>query len=125
MVYNINMAELPIFNIEYQRAYTSSIEFKTQINEKQKGREQRYPQWTYPKRTFTLKFDKNFAGRQELENFFIEVMGQGNYVDVVVLDTYDFNKNDPNPLVKMGRRAQETGKLNPYFTIVKCRYKLK
>lgn len=70
------MAELPIFNIEYQRAYTSAIEFKTQINEKQKGREQRYPQWTYPKRTFTLKFDKNFAGRQELENFFIQVMGQ-------------------------------------------------
>lgn len=70
------MAELPIFNIDYQRAYTSTIEFQTQINEKMKGREQRYPKWTYPKRTFTLKFDKNFAGRQELENFFIEVMGQ-------------------------------------------------
>lgn len=70
------MAELPIFDIDYQRAYTSSIEFKTQINEKQKGREQRYPIWTYPKRTFTLKFDKNFKGRQELENFFISVMGQ-------------------------------------------------
>lgn len=66
----------PIFNINYQRAYTSQIEFNTQINEKIKGREQRYPVWTYPKRTFTLKFDKNFAGRQELENFFIEVMGQ-------------------------------------------------
>lgn len=70
------MAELPVFNIPYQRAYTSTIEFNTQINEKMKGREQRYPKWTYPKRTFTLKFDKNFTGRQELENFFIEVMGQ-------------------------------------------------
>ena len=70
------MANLPVFNISYQRAYTSTIEFQTQINEKQKGREQRYPKWTYPKRTFTLKFDKNFAGRQDLENFFIEVMGQ-------------------------------------------------
>ena len=70
------MAELPVFNISYKRAYTSTIEFQTQINEKQKGREQRYPVWTYPKRTFTLKFDKNFTGRQELENFFIEVMGQ-------------------------------------------------
>ena len=70
------MANLPVLNISYQRAYTSTIEFQTQINEKQKGREQRYPKWTYPKRTFTLKFDKNFAGRQELENFFIEVMGQ-------------------------------------------------
>lgn len=67
---------LPTFDIDYQRAYTSTIEFQTQINEKQQGREQRYPKWTYPKRTFTLKFDKNFAGRQELENFFIEVMGQ-------------------------------------------------
>lgn len=70
------MANLPVFNVSYQRAYTSTIEFQTQINEKQKGREQRYPKWTYPKRTFALKFDKNFTGRQELENFFIEVMGQ-------------------------------------------------
>ena len=46
-------------------------------------------------------------------------------VDVELLDTYDFDKNEKNPLVKMGRSAQETGKLNPYFTIVKCRYKLK
>lgn len=67
---------IPTFDIEFQRAYTSTIEFQTQINEKQKGREQRYPKWTYPKRTFTLKFDKNFTGRQELENFFIKVMGQ-------------------------------------------------
>lgn len=50
---------------------------------------------------------------------------RGNYVDIELLDTYDFNKNEKNPLVKMGRSAQETGKLNPYFTIVKCRYKLK
>lgn len=50
---------------------------------------------------------------------------QGDYVDVTILDTYDFNKDDNNPLVKMGHKAQETEKLNPYFTIVKCRYKLK
>lgn len=65
------------FNFEYQEAYTSVIEFDTQINEKHKGKEQRYPKWTYPKRTFTLKFDKNFSERQELENFFIEVMQNG------------------------------------------------
>lgn len=70
------MAELPIFNIDYQSAYSSQIEFKTQVNEKQKGREQRYPVWTYPKRTFTLKFDKDFSGRQDLEDFFVSVMGQ-------------------------------------------------
>lgn len=66
----------PVFNIDYQSAYSSTIEFKTQINEKQKGREQRYPVWTYPKRTFTLKFDKTFSGRQDLEDFFVTVMGQ-------------------------------------------------
>ena len=65
------------FDFEYREAYTSTIEFDTQINEKHKGKEQRYPKWTYPKRTFTLKFDKNFSDRQALENFFIKVMQTG------------------------------------------------
>ena len=65
------------FNFKYKEAYTSTIEFDMQINEKHKGKEQRYPKWTYPKRTFTLKFDKNFTDRQALENFFIEVMQSG------------------------------------------------
>jgi len=70
-----------------------------------------------------------FGGFTNLHNAFgsVDVLSaktQGDYVDITILDTYDFNKDDPNPLVKMGRRAQETGKLNPYFTIVKCRYKL-
>lgn len=69
--------EYPVFDIPYQEVYSTKIEFNTQINEKMKGREQRYPVWTYPKRTFTLKFDKNFKGRKKLEKFFIEVMGQG------------------------------------------------
>jgi len=68
---------LSTFNFEYKEAYTSVIEFSTQINEKHKGKEQRYPNWTYPKRTFTLKFDKNFSDRQALENFFINVMQNG------------------------------------------------
>ena len=68
--------DYPTFDIPYKEAYTSVIEFKTTINEKMKGREQRYPVWTYPKRTFTLKFDKNKKGRQKLEDFFIEVMGK-------------------------------------------------
>lgn len=64
-----------------------------------------------------------FGGFTNLHNAFgsVDVLSakvQGDYVDITLLDTYDFNKNDPNPLVKMGRRAQETGKLNPYFTII-------
>lgn len=65
---------LPVFNIPYQRAYTSKIDFTTQINEMQLGQEQRYPVWTYPKRTFTLKFDKNASGRQELEDFYVDCL---------------------------------------------------
>ena len=71
-----------------------------------------------------------FNGFTNLHNAFgsVDVLSaktRGNYVDVTLLDTYDFNKDDPNFLVKMGRSAQETGKLNPYFTIVRCKYKLK
>ena len=65
------------FNFDYKEAYTSRIEFDTQINEKMKGKEQRYPKWTYPKRVFNLKFDKNFTQRQELETFVINVMQNG------------------------------------------------
>ena len=71
-----------------------------------------------------------FNGFTNLHNAFgsVDVLSakvRGNYVDVTLLDTYDFNKNDSNLLVKMGRQAQETGKLNPYFTIVRCRYKMR
>lgn len=68
--------EYPIFDIPYKEAYVSLIEFKTQINEMMKGFEQRYPVWTYPKRVFTLKFDKNKKGRKLIEDFFVKVMGQ-------------------------------------------------
>ena len=65
---------LPTFNITYQDVYTSEIEFKTEVIERQQGEEQRYPVWTYPKRTFTLKFDKSPDGRQAIEDFFVNVM---------------------------------------------------
>lgn len=68
----------PTFSIPYKDVYTSEISFNTQINEMQQGQEQRYPVWTYPKRTFTLKFDKSFTGRQELEDFYIDIMSNHN-----------------------------------------------
>ena len=75
---------LPTFNFKYKDVYTSAIEFNTEIIEKQQGEEQRYPVWTYPKRTFTLKFDKNAEGRQAIEDFYVDVMtnhgGQFQYV---------------------------------------------
>lgn len=66
---------IPTFDIDYKSAYSTSIEFKTKINEKHLGKEQRYPVWTYPKRVFTLQFDKSFNGRKALEDFFIKVSG--------------------------------------------------
>ena len=63
----------PVFNFDYQDVYSTSVEFKTQINEKHLGKEQRYPVWTYPKRTFTLTFDKKYSDREDIENFFKNV----------------------------------------------------
>ena len=78
---------IPTFDIDYKSAYSTSLEFKTQINEKHLGKEQRYPVWTYPKRVFTLKFDKNFSGRKALEDFYINVSGSSGkfYFKWVVL----------------------------------------
>ena len=86
------MSEIPVFNFEYNDVYTSKIEFSTSINEKQKGREQRYPVWTYPKRTFKLKFDKTSSQREELENFFINIAG----TDGKFLFTWDSSKGGQN-----------------------------
>lgn len=71
-----------------------------------------------------------FSGFSNLHNAFgsVDILSaklNGNYVDVTILDTYDFNKGSKNILVQMGRSAQDAGLLNPYFTIVKCRYKLR
>ena len=49
---------------------------------------------------------------------------QGKYIEFILLDTYDFNPNETNPLVQMGYSAQKAGLLNPYFTIVKVKYKI-
>ena len=49
---------------------------------------------------------------------------QGKYIEFILLDTYDFNPNETNPLVQMGYSTQKEGLLHPYFTIVKCRYKI-
>jgi len=36
-------------------------------------------------------------------------------IEMIVADTYDFNKNDINDLVRIGREQQEAGKIIPYF----------
>ena len=49
---------------------------------------------------------------------------QGKFIEFILLDTYDFNPNETNPLVQMGYSAQKAGLLNPYFTIVRVKYKI-
>lgn len=38
-------------------------------------------------------------------------------IEFYVLDTYDFNKGEKDPLVRFGRKLQEQGKIVPYFSI--------
>ena len=46
----------------------------------------------------------------------LHINKQGN-IDLLVVDTYDFNKNDSNDLVKLAREHQDRGDLVPYFII--------
>ena len=81
-----------------------------------------------------LKSGKNVTGSlgftsdSNLHNAFgkVDILSaklKGKYIDVILLDTYDFNPNDKKLLVEMGYSAQKAGLLKPYYTIVKCRYK--
>ena len=70
-----------------------------------------------------------FTSDSNLHNAFgkVDVLSaklQGKYIEFILLDTYDFNPNETNPLVQMGYSAQKAGLLNPYFTIVKVKYKI-
>lgn len=44
-------------------------------------------------------------------------INQNGDFQAIVLDTYDFNKNSTNPLVKMARNVQDAKMLTPYYTI--------
>ena len=70
-----------------------------------------------------------FTSDSNLHNAFgkVDVLSaklQGKYIEFILLDTYDFNPNEKNWKVQMGYSAQKAGLLNPYFTIVKVKYKI-
>ena len=49
---------------------------------------------------------------------------QGKFIEFILLDTYDFNPNETNPLVQMGYSAQKAGLLNNFkknYLIIKFR----
>ena len=49
---------------------------------------------------------------------------KNGYIDVTILDTYDFNPNEKDWKVQMGYSVQKADLLYPYYTVVRCRYKL-
>ncbi len=70
-----------------------------------------------------------FTSDSNLHNAFgkVDILSaklKGKDIDVILLDTYDFNPNEKNSLVEMGYSAQKAGLLKPYYTIVKCKYKI-
>ena len=82
-----------------------------------------------------LKSGKNVTGSlgftsdRNLHNAFgkVDILSaklKGKDIDVILLDTYDFNPNEKNWKVQMGYSVQKANLLNPYYTIVRCKYKL-
>ena len=70
-----------------------------------------------------------FTSDSNLHNTFgkVDVLSaklQGKFLEFILLDTYDFNPNETNWKVQMGYSAQKAGLLKPYYTIVKCKYKI-
>lgn len=64
------------FNFDYNKAYTTSIEFNTIVDEKFTGKEQRRDVWTNPRRKWVLEMDKNKIDRESLVNFFVSKRGR-------------------------------------------------
>ena len=56
----------------------------------------------------------NAYGKVDFLNSGID--NQGN-LHLYMFDTYDFNKNEPNPKIEAGRRQMLKENLKPFFTI--------
>ena len=51
----------------------------------------------------------------------LHINKQGN-IDLLVVDTYDFNKNDSNDLVKLARGPQDRGDFFVSFNFLKIKF---
>ena len=67
---------LSIVGIKCLKVYTGYIEFKTYVDEKFTGHEQRRDAWTTPKRSWILEFEKTPDLARALESFFIKCKGR-------------------------------------------------
>ena len=64
------------FNFNYNKAYTSDVEFNTIVDEVFSGKEQRRDTWSNPKRSWTLEFSKDLVDTEEIIAFFIARKGK-------------------------------------------------
>lgn len=67
---------LGTIGIRCLKVYTGSIEFKTYVDEKFTGHEQRKDAWTNPRREWILEFEKTPDSARLLEWFFIKCKGR-------------------------------------------------
>ena len=72
--------------------------------------------------SFNISIDEYF-GFHNVDIFDI-TLENDNILQAKILDTYDFNKNDKNPLVKKAREYQIKGKIEPYYTIIDIKIKI-
>lgn len=65
-----------VIGIAALQVYSYSISYKTLIDEKFTGNEQRRDVWSQPRRTWTLEFQKTPELGRKLENFFKDCLGR-------------------------------------------------
>ena len=68
--------DLEVRGIMASQVYSYTLDYKTLIDEKWSANEQRRAQWTYPRRSWTLEFQKNAEGGRKFEEFFKECRGR-------------------------------------------------
>ena len=67
---------LDVWGIVAVQVYDYNISYNTLVDEKWTGNEQRRAQWTYPRRSWTLEFEKDALGAEKFEKFFQTVKGK-------------------------------------------------
>lgn len=71
------------------QVYSYTLSYNTLVDDKWTGNEQRRQQWTYPRRTWTLEFQKTPEGGRKLEEFFKEVRGRFKVFKFKWASTYE------------------------------------
>lgn len=68
--------DMDVRGIMASQVYSYSVEYKTLVDEKWSANEQRRAQWSHPRRSWTLEFQKTPEGGRKFEEFFHECRGR-------------------------------------------------